>query len=421
MSINWGLLQPTNPAAALQAGIQSGQAWRRESDTRGALSALAADPTNAQAMGVLRQAAPEVAFKMEDRLRADKTRGILSRVFAGEQRQSVAPALSFTQGGAAPQGALQSPAPGGGGQPAFGSTATGMASPAVGPIAGAPAASGDSAMSAPSSAPTTLVDPATLPARTDGIKLNPAAMQELYRDDPVSAFKIQEMVYNADASAFKRVQASGGVLASAARHLGKIVNADGTPDLSGRQAEFQAMAPMLQQYGVTPEMMGKVDLTDVGLNRYFDLGRNLNTLIDDDRADRRLDASVADDQADNARADRNTESVIEDRGARRGLIARGQDLTDSRGRYGISVASGDRRRGQDIGAGTTRRGQDVTDKRIREGFGGSGGRRRVAPGTGAPRVPGTAETPAIVTSIEQAKLLPKGTYFQTPDGKVKVR
>jgi len=71
--------------------------------------------------------------------------------------------------------------------------------------------------------------------------------------------------------------------------------------------------------------------------------------------ERKFDWQRTDDELDNSRADRNTSSQIEDRTARRGLTVRGQNMTDARGRYGIGVASGDRRRGQ-----------DMTDKRTRE-------------------------------------------------------
>lgn len=99
-----------------------------------------------------------------------------------------------------------------------------------------------------------------------------------------------------------------------------------------------------------------------------------------ERADKRLAADIEDDQADNERADRDTESRIEDRDARRGLTARGQN-----------IASADRRRGQDM----------------------SGSRPRS----------GTASAPVIhnVKTPAEALKLPKGAYFKTPDGQIKVR
>jgi hypothetical protein len=130
------------------------------------------------------------------------------------------------------------------------------------------------------------------------------------------------------------------------------------------------------------------------------------------RADRKLDADIADDEADNARADRNADSVDEDRKARRGLTARGQDMSDVRGRYGIAVASSDRRRGQDLSHEDRIRAQDRRPV--------SGGRGRlVAPNNPPSMIPGaTPQMPVTVTTAAQAKMLPKGTYIRTPSGKV---
>lgn len=450
--INWSLLNTPDIAGALQSGMKSGQAMAKQRAVDGALSTLAQQPDDAQAMGVLRVASPELAFKLEDRQREAETRGILGRVFDGyggpggfnqrapqPQTRGAFPrpsigttpqdggAGALARGGAvlpvqsalSGPGAAQSILPPQGALGQFDGRGAAPQPPAVpasaapAPVPADPSPTGLPAQMVPAS----LLDPADLPPRTDGMRLNPDAMRELYRKDPASAFKVQEMVFNADAAAFKRMQASGGVLASAARHLGRMVNPDGTPNMEGRQAELQAMMPQLQALGVTSEMVGKVDLTDVGLSRYLDLGRNLNTLVDDDRADRRLNADIEDDDADNARADRNTSSVIEDRGARRGLIARGQNMTDARGRFGIQVSSGDRRRGQDIGADTARRGQDITDKRVRE----TGGRRvgrGAAPKNPDSMIPGTAALPVTVTTVTQAKMLSPGTFFRTPQGKV---
>lgn len=125
------------------------------------------------------------------------------------------------------------------------------------------------------------------------------------------------------------------------------------------------------------------------------------------RQDRRLDADIEDDEQDNARADRladntirNTGDMIDDRAARRGLIARGQNMTDARGRYGIAVASSDRRRGQDIASADRHRAQDRQRGR-------------------APAAP-TASAGGIVSvkSGAEAQQLPPGTMFKTPDGRI---
>lgn len=427
MTINWNLLSNANPAAALQAGFEHGQEQRRTRDARGALSALAANPNDTAALGVLRAANPELSFKMEDRLREQRTRATLGRVFGG--------------GGAAPQtSAFQGYGAGGGGgalsafnRPSVpAASAPSFASPPPSMIetpriADAPAL----AAAAPSAAPEMLVDPSSLAPRTDGMRINQAALRELYADDYETAIKVQKAVYDADAAGFKRMQQSGDVLARAAMHLDTFKNPDGSDDIPARQRELQTMMPQLVALGLDPESIKRADVSSRGLSRYRIMGQSMKDLVSEDQAERRLNADIADDEADNYRADRNTDDIIADRAGRRGLVARGQDLADARGRYGIGVASADRRRGQDISSTDRQRGQDVSstdrrrgqdmaDTRIRE-TGGGKGTARVRPGTRPPQVPGTAANPAVVTSREQAMLLPKGTVFKTPDGTVKVR
>lgn len=289
MAINWSILQPTNPAAALQAGIQAGQTWRRETDARGALSALAANPNNAQAIGVLRQAAPEVAFKMEDRLRETQTRAALSAVFAPAQAPASNSVPSALAGfGSGQQQGMKI----GQAEPAASNAVP--SSPIPAPLAMAPASSGTDA----------LVDPSRLPPRTDGLAINQDALRNLYQVDPASAFKVQQMVHDADAASFKRMQQSGGVMANAAYHLSTIKNPDGSEDVAGRQRELQAITPQLAEMGVSPEMLSRADLTNQGLARYLTLGRNLNNIVADDRANRALDWNIEDDRVDNGRADR---------------------------------------------------------------------------------------------------------------------
>jgi hypothetical protein len=101
--------------------------------------------------------------------------------------------------------------------------------------------------------------------------------------------------------------------------------------------------------------------------------------------------SQANIDEDNERADRNTDSLIADRGARRGEARRYHD-----------VQAGNVRRGQDIRSGDTRRGQDLR---------GSGGGR----GGGAAAAP---RGPVPVKSRAEAMKLPPGTEFRTPDGAV---
>jgi len=81
----------------------------------------------------------------------------------------------------------------------------------------------------------------------------------------------------------------------------------------------------------------------------------------------RLRWDIQDDEADNERADGALEDLSLHRRESRGLTARGQDLTDRRGRRGQDLASTDRRSGQASTDARTRRGQDMTDARVRRG------------------------------------------------------
>jgi hypothetical protein len=410
MSINWSLLQTPNVSGMFMAGMDDGRQRRAAGETQAALSALSRDPTDPRAMGALSQYAPELALRMQDRQRQthqdEHRRDVMGRLFAapegaagqGVLAQYAAPSQPTVGAlsGFAP-GAKQPPPPN---EPEYNQPANLLPAVSSGSV---PART--SLPSAPG-APERLMDPAALAPRSDGMRLDPAALRELYALDPNAALEIQSSLYKADAETLKRTQAQGTAIASAAFHLQKMKNSDGTPDMAGRTAEFQAMAPMLVQMGVPAESLQSVDLTDQGLQRYGSLYRNLSDVIRDDRADRRLTADIADDEADNDRADTDTRDRIADRAGRRALTARGQNLTDARGRYGIGVASADRQRGQDLSSGDRRRGQDMTDRRVRE----TGGRRTGAAG-GIP----------TVSSVAEARKLPPGTVFRTPDGKTKVR
>jgi hypothetical protein len=268
--------------------------------------------------------------------------------------------------------------------------------------------------------PATLVDPAQLPPRTDGMQVNQAALRELYVEDPKTAFEVQKMIYAADKSQMEAVMRSGQTLASAAFNLEGINLPDGSEDIAGRKAAVARMAPLLTQVGVSQQTLDTLDVSNRSLAGIRSIYSKVGDLMTQNRNDQRLANDIADDEADNYRADRNVDDVIADRAGRRGLVARGQNMADARGRYGIGVASSDRRRGQDLSSTDRRRGQDMTDTRIRE-TGGSKGGARVRPGNRPPQIPGTAANPAVVTSREQAMLLPKGTVFRTPDGAVKVR
>lgn len=343
--INWNAGIAPNVGNALMQGIQTGKAMRREADTRNALAgAVSGNPGDLEKLTALD---PELGFRVADRQRQQQVRDTVGRVFAPGQDGT---------------GVL---------------SASGVANPAQGgQMAGGPAA---------------LVDPAQLPPRTDGLRINPQALRDLYALDPATAHQIQSAVYEADAQSFKAMQARGAAMASAAWHLKSVSPED-------RTAELDRITPYLVQSGIPAELVQRAssDLSDTALDGVIATGRNIKDILVDDRQERRFAWDRQDDEADNARQDRNTDSMIEDRGARRALTARGQDLSHSDRRYATDTAD---RRGRDLAA--------QTDKRVRESW--KVPRVKAGGGAGAPTVKTKAQYDA----------LPSGTVYIAPDGTTK--
>jgi hypothetical protein len=217
------------------------------------------------------------------------------------------------------------------------------------------------------------------------LSLNPDGLQRLARVNPKLAFELSKMSSDQHTAAFKAIREQVDLES-------QVIGAVRAAPPADQARVYESIRDNLVAKGVT----GLPEQWDPTLaETHQRMGLTAMQAFQDNRAERRFEQDVADDEADNARADRNTDSVVEDRGARRDLVVRGQDLTDSRGRRGQDVASGDHRRGQ-----------DMTDKRVRE----TGGKRK----GGAPVIH-DVKTPT------EAAALPKGSYFRTPDGKVKVR
>jgi hypothetical protein len=331
--INWNILaNAPDPGEGFAKGIQSGLALGQHVRQQNALAAFARAPSDPASVNALLAVNPDLGFKAAEYQQGLAKREAMGRLFD--------PTASASRGFGANAPATQP-----------GDAATPPPPLAMNPDGSAPAQGGPVA-------PAQVVDPSRLPPRTDGLRLNQDALRDLYRLDPESAIKVQQSVFNAGQAQFKSMRQAGETFASMAFHLRKLPQEQ-------RAAELEAMAPTLMEMGVAPDMLQRADLSDTGLDRNIAIGRSIASLIDDDRADRRLEADVADDEADNKRADRNTESLISDRVTRRGLTARGQN-----------IASADRRRGQDVASNDRRRNQDMTDRRTRESAGFQGGGRR---------------------------------------------
>ncbi len=121
--------------------------------------------------------------------------------------------------------------------------------------------------------PQQLVDPSQLPPRSDGVRLNPQALQELYQIDPKGAMDIQTMFFNADKAGFERAQQNGETMYKAATLL-----LDTPPEQ--RPAVFQSMLPQLRSLGVDDQQLQGIDLSDRGLQNYATLGNTLANVSD---------------------------------------------------------------------------------------------------------------------------------------------
>lgn len=349
--INWSLAasQPNAFMRSFAIGQQIGDMARQRADERDRRNALAgALNGDGGAMDRLTTLDPNLGFRVADRQREQQARDATARVFGGGGRNAL-----------------------------------------LGPVANqAPAPQVAQAMQ--SNAPADLVDPDSLPPRTDGLTINRDALRQLYAIDPERAVLIQRAVYDADEASFKQMQARGAAMASAAWHL-KSVPAEARPQ------ELERIAPLLVRSGIPAEMVQQAsgDLSDTALDGFIATGRSIKDILVDDRQERRFAWDMQDDEADNARQDRNTESMISDRDARRALTERGQNLAHSDRRYATDTAD---RRGRDIAA--------QTDKRTRESW-------------KVPKVRRGAGGPPTIKSKAEYDALPSGAVYVAPDGTTK--
>lgn len=102
--------------------------------------------------------------------------------------------------------------------------------------------------------------------RTDGINLNPQALDELYRFNPVAARDLQKAVYGANKDQFERLSEAGSVMGRTAEYLASL-------PAEQRAAALAQQAPRLEAAGISRDQLAKADLSDAGLAQYSKLGR----------------------------------------------------------------------------------------------------------------------------------------------------
>lgn len=424
VQIDWGLLgHPVDIGAAFTAGLDRGRALGERRATQGALGALARDPTNVDALATVTSLAPEEAYRFQaarraqaDYDRGDRFRGALASYMTGGT-----PAQLNALSGAAANPSATIPAANALGspqvisdpsQPARGGREPGEAvgNSSVSPRAGtldalAPAPQGDSQEA--------VVVVANRPRPLPRVPVSPNGngWDAVIRADPEKAMVSAHAMFGGREDELKDWQH----VPTAGMRLLAGVNDQDSYDRAKATASH-----LYDSFGVPfPEVPDEYSPETV---RNFQMGQlDIEKQVHAALQERKFEWQQEDGQLDNARADRNVDSEISHRSNMEGIAVRGQNVasadrrygvgvTDARDRYSIGVAHDDRVRGQDLEHTDRVRGQDM------------GGRRRFrsqAPAT--PQAGASAQAPVKVTTPDQARNLPKGTYFQTPDGRVKVR
>lgn len=358
--INWGLARSNVFENALTQGLQLGRVMREAQDRkelRAALSVIATDPENQRALSEVFQRDPALGARLMDRaddaaFRRDTGEYVGGNHLLGFGSPSPVPSQ--------PNALLGLTAS----QPVAAATNPPDATPAVSPGAGfdqafAPYAEPRSAET-PQEQQAPEVDLSALGEPQDG---RDRAFLRMMRRDPIKAIKIKSVLRD---NFVDQLQAERD-----AYSFGIEVLSRATDQPSWQQA-LQQVAPRFQAIGA--DLLSVVPTAFPGEEGVRQLmGRALPIK-------ERLDLFLreANIEADNARADRNTDSMIATRERRAAEYER-----NNRARLE-----------------TTRRGQDMTDKRVREGR--------------KPKVV-TVKTPA------EAKRLKPGTLYRGPDGQVRER
>lgn len=349
MSIDWSLLKVPDIAGTALKAFEEGKRKR-------ALDAYAHNPSDPNALNALIAADPEVGFKaaehqrrMADYQRESDTRNALADYVTDQ----------YTPGRSRNALAAQPPA-----QPML---------PASQPAA--PVITSEGA-SAPASQPGQVAPAQANPAQPDLSFLGQprTAMDHkfmrLVRLDPKAALQIDSSLRD---NMVKRLNQEHQFMDFSASALAGV-----NDEVSYQAAIAEADRRMPEanvRAHVPANYPGPEAINDLRM-RSLDAKEQIGALL-----------SASNVAADNARADRNTDSLIATREGQMAETRRYHNQMD-----------GTRRRGQDISATTTRRGQDMRGS-------GSTGRARL---------------PTVSTPDEAMKLAP-GTKFRTPDGTVRVR
>lgn len=177
-------------------------------------------------------------------------------------------------------------------------------------------------------------------AEPGGLTINPEGLRRLAKLNPEMALKLSKVDDDQRAAAFKAIKENVEFESQIIGSVRRVPEAQRPEAYARIRAALEAKGVK----GLPPEW------DEQHAETLQAMGLTAMQAFQDDRAERRFAWDRQDDEADNERADRNTNDLIHDRAGRRGLIARGQNLTDTRVRRGQDLDSTDRRRGQDLSA-----------------------------------------------------------------------
>ena len=369
--INWNLAanMPNSFDRAFQRGYEMSRMFKQaeqERDQRAALAAYAANPEDTAAIQTIFQHNPELGARLMDRAE--------DRAFRRDTAAYLAPngqpnaLLGFTPpvsagapmaGGAQPPNALALPAFGGGTPPAGmggGIVATPEQEAETERLTRLYGMEGVTVQDGPSAGLSILGEP-----RSDADQ----AFLRMVQRDPIKALKIRSELRDNFVQRMEHEQEFYGLAVQALSNV---------QDDTGWQQATQRLAPMAQAMGtdlfsVVPRTYPGPEGVQALMERAMPVKDQLDYLLRE-----------ANMNADNARADRNTDSMIATREQRAAEYAR-----NNRER-----------------SANQRRGQDMTDRRSRSG------------GSRGPRVV-SVKTPA------EARALKPGTRYRGPDGVVRER
>ncbi len=346
-----GSSTPSTPGLNALQAYSAGQQFGRDSRLQKALADYSTNPNNQEAQSTIMELDPELGFAIQERMRARRFDNAASAYLGAPQTNALLGPSQATPGGSpafneafAPYQMPEQPSMGAGGQQR--------------PDRQAPVQE--------ASAPA--VDYSILGEASDE---RDRAFLEMIRIDPKRAFEIDSGMRD---RALERLELQEGVFGYAVQRLGGVADQAGyQAALTDIQARVEPLGVQVTQY-LPAEYPGPERLREIRLSAI-------------DSADQvRLFLQETNMRADNVRADRNTDSLIETRDRRATEYER-------RGRAGEALR---------------RRGQDMTDARARRGRGRRGGRRSRN---------GGGDLPTFNTRAEmEASGLPSGTQFRDGDG-----